>query len=107
MVQGSWNPVNADYDSRATWAISERDSSIRLRIPWAMLGIADPSAHLALGMTDRPRYVPFDSMGVRVWGSGSSVRIAYRWPQWETLPESTRLVAGVEELASAYEALGQ
>lgn len=105
LVHGSWEPGHPDHDSRATWRVSEADRSVRLRLPWSMLGVVDPSAHVALGRTDRPRFETVDGLGLRVRAPGSDLRLAYRWPAWGSLPVTTRLVEGHEELASAYREL--
>ncbi len=40
---GTWDPEDEKADSRALWQIDGDDLTIR--VPWAMLGFADPSAH--------------------------------------------------------------
>ncbi|MGA8256497.1 MAG: hypothetical protein WB767_07980 [Nocardioides sp.] len=102
LVGGSWDPTVRPSESRATFRTSQQDHSVRLRLPWSMVGMADPASHLALGRTDRPRFVAVEGLTLRVRGPGSDLRVAYRWPSWETLDVSTRLVAGHEVLARAF-----
>ncbi len=47
--RGSWDPTSKDYDSRATWSVDTAHDTVRVRLPWSMLGLADPSSRLALG----------------------------------------------------------
>ena len=47
--QGSWAPTGRRYDSLATWQVDRAHDTVRLRLPWSMLGLADPSGRTALG----------------------------------------------------------
>ncbi len=40
---GTWDPDDEDADSRALWRLDGGDLTVR--VPWALLGLADPSAH--------------------------------------------------------------
>jgi hypothetical protein len=40
---GSWDPADPAADSRALWRIEGDD--VLVRVPWSLLGYADPSAH--------------------------------------------------------------
>lgn len=44
LVRGSWDPEADDYDSTATWQVDEERRTVRVRLPWSMLGPADPSS---------------------------------------------------------------
>jgi Flp pilus assembly protein TadD len=49
---GSLDPRAPDYDSLATWRANVQTNVIDLRIPWALLNVTDPSAHLVFaGLT--------------------------------------------------------
>ena len=63
LVQGDWDPQSDDYDSLATWQVDEPGRTVRLRIPWSMLGFADPSSHLALGEGKPAERVTVDGIG--------------------------------------------
>ncbi len=65
-----------------------------------MLGLADPSVPLAFDRSGDA--VAIDGLGLGIQAPGSSVDLAYRWPSWNSLPVTTRLVAGHETLAQAY-----
>ncbi|MFI2859101.1 hypothetical protein ACH6EH_18540 [Paenibacillus sp. JSM ZJ436] len=46
LKRGSSNPDNPDFDSLAAWQYKEQ--VLELRIPWMLLGFADPSSHQAI-----------------------------------------------------------
>ncbi|QIX25212.1 hypothetical protein ncot_00395 [Nocardioides sp. JQ2195] len=105
LVEGSWDPEADDYDSRATWQV-ERDA-VRLRIPWAMLGLADPSAHTALGAGKPAELVTIDSLPMTISADGSTVDFDYTWPSWNHVTYSERRLAGSDVLADAFRELGR
>lgn len=45
---GSLDPRSPDYDSLAEWHASVRTNTLDLRIPWALLGVTDPSSFRVL-----------------------------------------------------------
>ncbi len=47
LTSGNWDPKGKDYNSLATW--SREGDRMKIRLPWSMLGMADPSSRTALG----------------------------------------------------------
>ena len=82
LVQGDWDPQSDDYDSLATWQVDEPGRTVRLRIPWSMLGLADPSSHLALGEGKPAERVTVDGIGFALDADGATEQLDFRWPDW-------------------------
>ena len=72
LVEGSWDPEHQDYDSMATWHVDEKRHTLRVRIPWSMLGMADPSQRLALGEGVPAAMVTIPGIGFDVDADGST-----------------------------------
>ena len=102
LVQGSWDPRDARYDSLSTWDVDAAHRTIRLRIPWSMLGMADPSAHLALGEGNPAPRVRVPSIGLDVTAADGSAHLDFGWPSWTYVRSTERLKAGSSVLARAY-----
>src|SRR3954452_16603920 len=102
LVRGSWDPDDEDYDSLATWQVDDAHRTVRLRIPWPMLGLADPSSKVALGAGGPPARVPIDGLGLRFEVDGSTNALAYTWPRWNTVPHTERLKAGSAVVGRAF-----
>lgn len=106
LVRGSWDPSAGTYDSLATWEMGADTASsgwlLRLRLPWGLLAMADPSSKLALVPEgNRPTGVEIDQIGVSVAAAGGITRFAIRWEAWNKAEATERLKAGVEEFAAA------
>jgi hypothetical protein len=102
LVRGSWDPADPDYDSLATWQVDDRHQTVHLRVPWPMLGLADPSSRTALGPGTPARMVPVEGLGLTLQVDGSTNRLDFSWPRWNSLDHTERLVAGHEVLARAF-----
>ena len=48
LMQGTADTDSPDYDSLTDYAVDEGNGCIEVRIPWAMMGIKDPSTREAL-----------------------------------------------------------
>ena len=107
LVRGSWDPADPDYDSLATWQVDDQHDTVHLRVPWPMLGLADPSSRTALGPGNPARMVPIDGLGLTLRVDGSTNRLDYSWPRWNSLDHTERLVAGHEVLAGAFRDLAR
>ncbi len=105
LVQGDWDPNAASYNSLATWRPDPAKRSIRLRIPWSMLGLADPSSRLALGAGNPAEVVPVEALKLSVEVDGSTSRLSYAWPTWESTGVKQRPAAGSDVLVAAYREL--
>lgn len=102
LVRGSWDPKTADYDSLATWNVDEARKTIHLRIPWSMLGLADPSSRTALGPGDPARMEKVPGMALHYDADGQQADLRFDWPAWNYTTYHERLKAGLGVLASAY-----
>ena len=100
--EGSWDPTDEDYDSLATWAVDDAHDTVRLRVPWSMLGMADPSTRRALGEGKPAPLVQIDAITFDVTAGGSTERLHLTWPTWTRVSYVQRLKAGTDRLESAY-----
>ncbi|MGZ4582690.1 MAG: hypothetical protein ACXVXG_18795 [Nocardioidaceae bacterium] len=98
--EGSWDPRAAGYDSLATWRVD--GNTVRLRIPWAMLGLADPSARTALGEGVPARLVQVPGIHLSFDLDGQKVPMTYTWPAWNFLHYRERVKDGAGVLARAF-----
>lgn len=107
LVRGSWDPSTSSYDSLATWEAGPTEAntwSLRLRLPWGLLAMADPSSKVALVPDGgRPTGVRIEEIGAVVGtGAGAKLeRFPIRWEAWNQANASERLKAGVEAFAEA------
>ncbi len=107
---GSWSrgpgtPDDAEYDSLASWRVDDAHQTLHLRLPWPMLGLADPSSRTALG-TGRPaQLVPIEGLGLTFEVDGSRHRLDYSWKTWNSIGHTERLVSGADLLGEAFREL--
>jgi hypothetical protein len=97
--RGTADPEVADFDSRALW--SEDDGVVRLRLPWATLGFADPSSLQALRVAEDGTMSTETVDGVTLHlslGNRALATVAYAWEGWQQPVWHERLKAGVEVL---------
>jgi hypothetical protein len=102
LVEGTWDPEAEEYDSLATWRVDDAHRTLQLRLPWPMLGLADPSSRTALGPGRPAQLVPISGLGLTFEVDGSTNRLDYSWPTWNTIGHTERLVAGADVLAEAF-----
>jgi hypothetical protein len=100
--RGSFDPTSKDYDSRATWDVDAAHDTVRIRIPWSMLGLADPSARLAQGEGTPAALVKIPGIGLDVTADGEAQHLDLAWPTWNRVGYTTRPKAGISVLADAY-----
>jgi hypothetical protein len=102
LVHGSTDPKDPAFDSRAAWFRNE--TVVELRVPYAAIGVSDPSSRQALrvdgdGTTSTEQ---FDSVGISVAVAGEFHQTAgYRWERWDAVDWHERLKAGVELIRTA------
>jgi hypothetical protein len=101
-ARGTWDPSDPAFDSTAMWSLDARRRTVRLRLPWSMLGMADPSAHTALGEGNPAKLVHIRAIGLRITGDGSGAGLTFTWPIWNHAPWAERPKAGLETLAAAF-----
>lgn len=102
LVTGSSDPTSPEFDSRTTWAAA--GDVIELRIPWAMVGFADPSSLAALkvsadgevGTVETPRL----GISVAVGTEGTDTD-GYAWEPWDTVTWTERPKDGLELFVQA------
>ncbi|MGX6602944.1 hypothetical protein ACWKSP_12520 [Micromonosporaceae bacterium Da 78-11] len=99
---GSWDPADPQADSRSLWHLDGDD--LVLRVPWAMLGFADPSAHQVgvpeAGKDDDPATLRMQlSPGVTIMlaASGTVQTVdQVTWANWNRPYYTERLKQGAE-----------
>jgi hypothetical protein len=98
---GSWDPHDPAYDDRATWQVT--GSTISFRLPWSMLGMADPSSHTAVvPVNGQPHGVPVTQIGTVVDASGiGTANFAIRWDEWNRAQYTERVKSGVQAFIDA------
>ncbi len=106
LVEGTWDPSAKSYNSLATWRTTG-DKLIELRIPWPMLGLADPSSRLALGEGIPAQMVKLDKIGFTFDADGESTVMDFAWPEWNFTGYRERLKAGSEKVADVMQELAR
>jgi hypothetical protein len=102
LVYGSTDPNAADYDSRAAWY--RRGSLVELRVPYAVMSVADPSSRQALVVAADGTITtaPFERVGISVVVADQVHRTAgYTWEPWNAVEWHDRLKVGVEVIREA------
>lgn len=81
---------------------------MRLRLPWSMLGLADPSGRTALGPGGPATgvRVPGITFGFRVPGS-TPATMRRTWPRWNHVTSTERVKQGAAVLARAFRETGR
>jgi hypothetical protein len=102
LVEGDWDPASTAYDSTSTWLLDEDRRTIRLRLPWSMLGLADPSARTALGEGTPAQLVPIDGIGLTFDADGAQERLDFAWPTWNNTSYTRRPKAGIDVVEKAF-----
>lgn len=104
LIRGTWDPASPDFDSRATWQVlDDREQwTVRMRLPWALLGLADPSSWTALGTGTPAEQVTIDQLGLRFRADGLTLDTSYRWPTWNHVGHTERSKPGQHLLRAAY-----
>ena len=106
LVRGRWDPADPGYNSLATWRAG--GDTVRMRIPWAMLGFADPSSRTVLGAGD-PATTQTVSGITLSFSVGGSVpyRTRFTWPTWTETRYAERAKAGQAQVGVAFAALNR
>lgn len=101
---GDWDPRSADFDSRAVWHGDQR--RLRVRLPWAMAGMADPSSHRALLPAADGHTVDSPRLGLSVTAGGQTATLdPITWKGWNRVGYQIRLKAGAEHVRNALTAV--
>ncbi len=97
LVEGTWDPeATRTYDSIATWHVDEERRTVSLRIPWSMLGFADPSSH-ARARRGRARGAGRRSTGSASTSTptASTQRLDFVWQDWNNTGYRERQKTGL------------
>ncbi|MBL8931692.1 MAG: hypothetical protein JNL54_16345 [Kineosporiaceae bacterium] len=104
LVRGSWDPAEPGYSSLATWRAS--GDTVRMRIPWAMLGLADPSSRTARGEGTPMTTHRIEDLTLSFSVGGSvPYRTTYTWPTWNDVTYTERAKAGLARVGVAFQAV--
>ena len=101
LVKGDWDPKSKDYDSLSTWQVDDAHDTIRLRIPWSMLGLADPSSKTALGEGKAARMQKIKAITFAFDADGATDQLRFEWPAWNYTGSKERLLAGIDQVQKA------
>ncbi len=107
---GPTDPQASGYDSRNTVTVSGR--TLTLRLPWALLGMADPSSLQALlpatGPGQEAATVTVPGIGIAVATAGKRTDLGlFTWSGWNRVYHAERVKAGVQTWVDALEAVGR
>lgn len=104
LVAGDFEPGAAGFDSRASWRVSGSD--VELRLPWAAVGMSDPSSRRALVVSAGGfASVGVAGVGVSVAAGGQEVGAGYTWEPWDSVRWRARPKAGLAAFAAAVRAV--
>ncbi|GMA41591.1 hypothetical protein GCM10025883_36360 [Mobilicoccus caccae] len=115
LIEGDWSDPG---NTLATWQLVAGDAGnavFRLRLPWSMLGFADPSSRTVVVPTpagaaptgdaklqDTPVGVVVEGIDMAVFVPGHDpVTAPIRWEGWQDATYTERLKAGVDVLSQA------
>ena len=100
--EGSSDPRDPGFDSRSHWA--RTSDGFEIRLPYQMIGFADPSSRRALRITPEGEIqtAPVDRIGIEVAVDGQGYETnGYSWDVWNVVSWHERPKAGLAEFARA------
>ncbi|MGZ4744588.1 MAG: hypothetical protein ACXVYS_15390 [Oryzihumus sp.] len=105
--RGSWTPTDAGFDDRSTWQLQGR--TLSLRLPWSMLGLADPSSKTAVvPRGGLPVGVAVHDIGVDIdAGAGGRAGFQVDWEGWNRVSYTERVKTGVQPFVDALVAVSR
>ena len=99
---GSGDPSSPDFDNRTL--VAAQGEVVEVRLPWALLGYADPSSLMLLEVDPQGPATTLKGgrVGIAVISDGSDLLTTsgYAWEQWQRVGWNERRKAGFDELAS-------
>jgi hypothetical protein len=101
LIRGTTVPGSKAFDARAQlWATK---TDVALRLPWALLGLADPSSKQALKVHEDGSIsaVPIDQIGLTYAGGGTTTETAVRWEAWQSVRWTERPKDGLGAFSAA------
>lgn len=107
LIEGNWNPKSENYNSLATWNISGK--TLNIRIPWSMLGMADPSSLNAVNIVDgKAVAVPVTGIDTVMKFKDSVIDTGrITWEGWNSVKYVERMKSGVQTISSAWRETSQ
>ncbi|MFZ0159004.1 MAG: hypothetical protein WAL50_08265 [Kineosporiaceae bacterium] len=106
LVRGTWDPKATRYNSLSTWQVD--GTTVRLRVPWAMLGLSDPSSRTALGEGKPAATQAISRIGFTFSvAGGTPVKVGFGWRTWNAVQYTERLKTGVEQVAGSFRQLNR
>ena len=99
---GSSAPGAVDFDSRTVWAAE--GSVVEMRVPWAMVGLSDPSSRAGLVVSPEGDLstAAVERLGITVAvGAGGEDTAGYAWESWNAVTWRERLKEGVHVFVDA------
>jgi hypothetical protein len=99
---GTSNPDDPDFDSRSLWAPTPE--GLEIRLPYQMIGFADPSSRRALRITPNGgvRTAGVDRVGIALAVDGTEYETnGYSWDIWNVVSWHERPKEGLTEFARA------
>lgn len=103
MISGNWDPDARDYNSMATWNVD--GDTLNLRIPWSMLGVADPSSGSGVVPNEKgdPVGIPLSEIPFTIdLGAGPMPYGEVRWDLWQQAQATERMKRGWESIRLAF-----
>lgn len=101
--RGDSDPDASDYDSLSTWSL--HGNRFELRLPWSMLGLADPSSHVAVvpDAQGNPQPAAVDDIPIDIASGGVVTPVgSLQWDNWQAGEAVERTKRGADVLARAY-----
>jgi hypothetical protein len=99
LIRGNWDPRSNDFNSAATW--SRDESRLRVRLPWSMVGMADPSSRTALGEGEPATLVRVPGIRFTMATGKTTVTFPFTWDRWNFTTYTERPKAGLDRLIRA------
>ena len=105
-----WGTADATDPNADTRNLIDNDEThLEIRIPWMLLGYADPSSHLVLvPHGNQMTTVRTGTVGIMVHAGDATVSTSgYQWNDWETVRRNERLKRGADELGRQFAELAR
>ena len=102
LLAGTSNPADPNFDARTTFAVD--GTTVELRLPYTMIGLADPSSLQAYRIAEDGSVstTPVERIGIDVVLNNVVVPTnGYAWDPWQSVTWHERLKVGAELYAEA------
>jgi len=101
LIRATTVPGSKTFDARAHLWSTKTD--VALRLPWALLGMADPSSRQAIKVDTEGAIsaVPIDHIGLTYDGAGKTIESSITWEPWQTTRSRERTKDGLALFSKA------